>query len=49
MKKYMTPELSKLFMLEDILVLSQEDNLYEDIYDDNYDEESEGFGLLIAD
>lgn len=38
MKKYMTPELSELFMLEDVLADSSLDNVGEDpAGDDGYD------------
>lgn len=42
MKKYMTPELSELFMLEDVLANSELDNTTGDpAGDDGYDNESE--------
>ena len=47
MKKYMTPELSELFMLEDILVNSDDDNIFEDPFEDGtHDAEDELFELI---
>lgn len=47
MKKYMTPELSELFTLEDVLADSDLDNLGSDpAVDDGFDNESEGFKLI---
>lgn len=48
MKKYMTPELSELLTLEDVLADSEDDNLGDDfVTDDNFDDESDT--LIIAD
>jgi hypothetical protein len=47
MKKYMTPELSELFNLEDVLADSDLDNLGGDpAGDDGFDNESEGFEII---
>ncbi len=47
MKKYMTPELSELFNLEDVLADSDLDNVGGDpAGNDGFDEESEGFELI---
>ncbi len=47
MKKYMTPELSELFTLEDVLADSDLDNIGDAPgNDDNFDKESEGFEII---
>ncbi len=47
MKKYMTPELSELFTLEDVLADSDLDNIGGDpAGDDGFDDESEGFEII---
>ena len=48
MKKYMTPELSELLALEDVLANSDLDNTDDDpVGDDGFDDESDT--LIIAD
>ncbi len=48
MKKYMTPELSELFVLEDVLANSDSDNIGGDPVggDDGYDSENSGFEII---
>ena len=47
MKKYMTPELSELFTLEDVLADSTLDNLGGDpAGDDGFDDESDIFEIV---
>lgn len=47
MKKYMTPELSELFTLEDVLADSDLDNIGSDpAGDDGFDDESDSFELI---
>ena len=47
MKKYMTPELSELFILEDVLADSDLDNIGGDpAGDDGFDGESDNFELI---
>lgn len=47
MKKYMTPELSELFTLEDVLADSDFDNIGGDpAPDDDFGKESEGFDII---
>lgn len=47
MKKYMTPELSELFILEDVLADSDLDNVGGDpAGDDGFDSETESFELI---
>lgn len=47
MKKYMTPELSELFNLEDVLITSGDDNVQDDPFQDGtFDGESEGFEII---
>ena len=47
MKKYMTPELSELFNLEDVLADSDLDNVGGDpAGDDGFDDESENFEII---
>ncbi len=48
MKKYMTPELSELFTLEDVLADSDLDNVGGDpaAEDTTFDNESEGFEII---
>ena len=48
MKKYMTPELSELLTLEEVLADSEDDNLGDDfVGGDGFDDESDE--LIIAD
>ncbi len=47
MKKYMTPELSELFKLEDVLSDSDSDNVTDDpAGSDGFDQESDGFAVI---
>lgn len=48
MKKYTTPELSELFMLEDVLADSTLDNIGNDPAgeDSTYDQEAEQFSII---